>query len=86
MTKNVDLDVLIVGAGFAGLRALHTFREQGFRVRVLEASDEIGGCGTTTAIRARAATWKASTTPTGSPRRWSSNGAGRNAMRPSPRS
>ena len=43
MTKNVDLDVLIVGAGFAGLRALHTFREQGFSVRVLEASDEIGG-------------------------------------------
>lgn len=43
MTNNVDLDVLIVGAGFAGLRALHTFREQGFSVRVLEASDEIGG-------------------------------------------
>lgn len=43
MTKNIDLDILIVGAGFAGLRALHTFREQGFRVRVLEASDEIGG-------------------------------------------
>ena len=37
------LDVLIVGAGFAGLRALHTFRGMGKQVLVLEASDGIGG-------------------------------------------
>ena len=38
-----EVDVVVVGAGFAGLRALHTFRSRGFSVVVLEASDEIGG-------------------------------------------
>jgi cyclohexanone monooxygenase len=38
-----ELDVIIVGAGFAGLRALHTMRSAGKRVVVLEASDDIGG-------------------------------------------
>lgn len=37
------VDVLVIGAGFAGLRALQTFRAQGHRVVVLEASDGIGG-------------------------------------------
>ena len=37
------LDALIVGAGFAGLRALHTLRSMGKRVAVVEASDGIGG-------------------------------------------
>lgn len=37
------LDALIVGAGFAGLRALHTLRSQGLRVALIEASDGIGG-------------------------------------------
>lgn len=38
-----SVDILIVGAGFAGLRALHTFREQGFSVAVLERDEELGG-------------------------------------------
>lgn len=37
------LDAVIIGAGFAGLRALHTLRGMGKRVRVLEASDGVGG-------------------------------------------
>ncbi|MCX7325405.1 MAG: NAD(P)/FAD-dependent oxidoreductase [Hyphomicrobiales bacterium] len=37
------VDILIVGAGFAGLRALHTFRSQGRHALVIEASDGIGG-------------------------------------------
>ena len=41
MTEAVD--ALIVGAGFAGLRALHTLRSQGKRVAVVEASGGIGG-------------------------------------------
>ena len=41
MTEVVD--ALIVGAGFAGLRALHTLRSQGKRVVVVEASGGIGG-------------------------------------------
>jgi len=37
------LDVLIVGAGFAGLYQLHRARGAGFSARVLEAGDGIGG-------------------------------------------
>ena len=36
-------DVLVVGAGFAGLYALHRFRSLGCKVRVLEAAEDIGG-------------------------------------------
>ncbi|KAK0350548.1 hypothetical protein LTR94_028579 [Friedmanniomyces endolithicus] len=43
MVEDVRIDILVIGAGLAGLRALHTFRTQGFGVQVLEASDEIGG-------------------------------------------
>jgi cation diffusion facilitator CzcD-associated flavoprotein CzcO len=38
-----EVDVVIVGAGFAGLRALHTLRSAGRSVAVLEAADDIGG-------------------------------------------
>jgi len=34
---------VVVGAGFGGLYALHTFREQGRSVRVFEAAPEVGG-------------------------------------------
>lgn len=37
------LDVVVVGAGFAGLYALHKLRAHGLSVRVLEAAPEIGG-------------------------------------------
>jgi cation diffusion facilitator CzcD-associated flavoprotein CzcO len=37
------LDVIVVGAGFAGLYALHKLRAQGLSVRVLEAAPELGG-------------------------------------------
>lgn len=43
MSGQAEVDVVIVGAGLAGLRALHTFRAMGLNVAVLEASDEIGG-------------------------------------------
>jgi cation diffusion facilitator CzcD-associated flavoprotein CzcO len=38
-----SLDVVVVGAGFAGLYALHKLRSQGLSVRVLEAAPELGG-------------------------------------------
>ncbi|OBA80774.1 cyclohexanone monooxygenase [Mycobacterium sp. 1164966.3] len=41
--SNPPLDVVVVGAGFAGLYALHKLRSQGLRVRVLEAAPEVGG-------------------------------------------
>jgi cyclohexanone monooxygenase len=36
-------DVIVVGAGFAGLFALHRLRQQGFRVKVFEAAEAVGG-------------------------------------------
>jgi cation diffusion facilitator CzcD-associated flavoprotein CzcO len=41
MTKTVD--VIIVGAGFAGLRALYTFRKMGLSAVALERDSDIGG-------------------------------------------
>src|SRR6202012_348288 len=41
MTREVDVGV--VGAGFAGLYALHRLRGDGLTVRVLEAADGVGG-------------------------------------------
>ncbi|WP_431232092.1 flavin-containing monooxygenase [Mycolicibacterium psychrotolerans] len=43
MTAADELDVVVVGAGFAGLYALHKFRGQGLSVRVFEAAPEVGG-------------------------------------------
>ncbi|BBZ36370.1 cyclohexanone monooxygenase [Mycolicibacterium confluentis] len=40
---NNHVDVVVVGAGFGGLYALHKFREQGLSVRVFEAAPEVGG-------------------------------------------
>lgn len=38
-----DVDVAIVGAGLAGLSCARTMQRHGLRVRVLEASDAVGG-------------------------------------------
>ncbi|MGW0163229.1 flavin-containing monooxygenase [Mycobacterium sp. NPDC003323] len=44
MSESADhVDVVVVGAGFGGLYALHKFRQQGRSVRVLEAAPEVGG-------------------------------------------
>ena len=37
------LDVVIVGAGFGGLYAIHKLRQQGMNVRAFEAGDGVGG-------------------------------------------
>ena len=36
-------DVIVIGAGFGGMYALHRLRKLGYRVRVLEAADGVGG-------------------------------------------
>jgi len=38
-----DFDVLVVGAGFAGLYMLHRLRRMGFSARVIEAGSDVGG-------------------------------------------
>lgn len=40
---NESLDILIIGAGFAGMLALHKARQDGWRARVLEAAPSVGG-------------------------------------------
>jgi len=43
INDSIDFDAIIVGAGFAGLYALHKLRTSGFSVRVLEAGGDVGG-------------------------------------------
>src|SRR3954468_23295319 len=38
-----QVDVVVVGAGFAGLYLLHRLRGAGFSARVVEAADDVGG-------------------------------------------
>ncbi|MDN5938485.1 MAG: NAD(P)/FAD-dependent oxidoreductase [Salinisphaera sp.] len=38
-----QLDAIVVGAGFSGLRVLHEMREQGLSVQVFEAGTDVGG-------------------------------------------
>ena len=38
-----DHDVLVIGAGFAGMYQLHLLRRRGFNVHVVEAGDDVGG-------------------------------------------
>ena len=42
-SSGTDVDVVVVGAGMAGLYALHHLRELGFTVTVLEAGGGVGG-------------------------------------------
>ena len=39
----VEVDVVVVGAGFSGLYLLHRLRQLGLSTRVLEAADDVGG-------------------------------------------
>jgi cation diffusion facilitator CzcD-associated flavoprotein CzcO/acetyl esterase/lipase len=43
VTRPDEVDVVVVGAGFAGLYMLHRLRQLGFSTRVLEAADDLGG-------------------------------------------
>jgi cation diffusion facilitator CzcD-associated flavoprotein CzcO/acetyl esterase/lipase len=40
---DADVDVVVVGAGFAGMYLLHRLRELGMRVAVIEAAGDVGG-------------------------------------------
>ena len=43
MVRSIDVDVVIVGAGFAGMYMLHRARGLGVRARVIEAGSDVGG-------------------------------------------
>jgi len=38
-----ELDVIVIGAGFGGMYALHLLREMGLKTRVYDAADGVGG-------------------------------------------
>lgn len=42
-TSIENLDVLVVGAGFAGLYQLHCLRKKGYKVKVVDSAAELGG-------------------------------------------
>jgi cation diffusion facilitator CzcD-associated flavoprotein CzcO len=43
MPSSARFDVIVIGAGFSGLYALHRLRELGVRARVLEMAENVGG-------------------------------------------
>ncbi|MGX7874556.1 NAD(P)-binding protein [Mesorhizobium sp. ORM6] len=64
------VDVVIVGAGFGGLYAIHRLRGMGLSVLALEAGSDIGGTWFWNRYPGRAATSPALSIPTRSPKRW----------------
>jgi cyclohexanone monooxygenase len=42
-TDGLDYDVVVIGAGFAGMYAVHAFRSRGHRVHAYEAGSDVGG-------------------------------------------
>ncbi|MDR1998829.1 MAG: NAD(P)-binding protein, partial [Frankiaceae bacterium] len=43
LAGDVDVDVVVVGAGIAGMYLLHKLRGAGLSHRVFEAGDDVGG-------------------------------------------
>uniref|UniRef100_A0AC34FWL0 Flavin-containing monooxygenase n=1 Tax=Panagrolaimus sp. ES5 TaxID=591445 RepID=A0AC34FWL0_9BILA len=41
--NNLDLDILIVGAGFSGIYLLYNLRKKGYKVKIFEAANGLGG-------------------------------------------
>jgi cation diffusion facilitator CzcD-associated flavoprotein CzcO len=41
--RRTDVDVVVIGAGFAGMYMLHRLRQIGCRARVFERADDVGG-------------------------------------------
>ena len=41
--EQADLDVVVIGAGFAGLYLLHRLRDMGYTAKIFESADDVGG-------------------------------------------
>lgn len=41
--KTIETDVLVIGAGFSGITAIHRIREIGLEVRCFESGEDFGG-------------------------------------------
>ena len=79
-------DVVVVGAGFAGLYMLHRLRELGLTARVFEQGDGVGGTWYWNRYPGARCDVESSYTPTRSPTSCSRNGTGASATRRSRRS
>ena len=42
-TDGLDYDIVVIGAGFAGMYAVHAFRSRGYHVHAYEAGSDVGG-------------------------------------------
>jgi cation diffusion facilitator CzcD-associated flavoprotein CzcO len=71
-----EVDVAIVGAGFAGMYMLHRARGLGLTARAIEAWSGVGGTWYWNRYPGAAATSSPSSTPTASPRSWPRSGSG----------
>ncbi len=80
------LDAIVVGAGLAGLYALHKLRTKGLRAQVLEAGKDIGGTWFWNRYPGARCDVESLNTPTRFPRSCSRNGTGRSALPLSPTS
>ena len=40
---DLELDAVVIGAGFAGVYLLHRLRQEGLRVKLIEAGSALGG-------------------------------------------
>ena len=74
-----QLDAIVVGAGFAGLYALHRLRGLGMKVRVFEAGDGVGGTWFWNRYPGARCDVESLDFPTPSTRRCSRSGNGRSA-------
>lgn len=43
MTSPIEVDALIVGAGFGGVYQLKRLREEGFKVKLVDGASDFGG-------------------------------------------
>ena len=81
-----DVDVVVVGAGFAGMYMLHRLRELGYSVQGFEGGTDVGGPGIGTGTQAPEAMLKVSNTAPALMRNSNRSGNGLSAIQASLRS